>query len=299
MPSTQILSQALPNANGTISKPLSAISNLNMTIKGYSNDIPMNGNGGHSNGSATNGSGNHGNGISTNGDGVHLNGANGNGVNGVNDHHIESAEGTFSPIAICGMACRLPGGIASPEQLWDFLIKRGDARSRVPESRFNISAYHSAVKKAGAANTEFGYFLDNSVDLGALDTSFFSMPRNEVARLDPQQRLLLEVARESIDDAGEIGWKGSNIGVYVGTFSQDWYDAFNREPLKYGIYQATTTHDFMISERLSHEMDLRGPRYATPFFFFAVKSNSLLQHDNSHGLLLSPGWPERGLHGHC
>lgn len=166
----------------------------------------------------------------------------------------------FKPIAICGMACRLPGGIGSPEQLWRFLLDGGDARTRVPESRFNIAAYHSPVQRPGATITEYGYFLDDNVDLRDLDTSFFSMARNEVARLDPQQRLLLEVARESVDDAGEVGWKGGDIGVYIGTFSQDWYDAFNRESMKYGIYQATATHDFMVSERLSYEMDLHGPR---------------------------------------
>ncbi|TVY41642.1 Highly reducing polyketide synthase [Lachnellula subtilissima] len=211
--------------------------------------------------SQINGNGGHSNGANMNGNGVHSNGINGHGINGhATTSHIESKDGSkFPPVAICGMACRLPGGISSPEQLWDYLIEGGDARSPVPKSRFNISAYHSPVKKPGASITEFGYFLDENVDLGALDTAFFSMPRSEVARLDPQQRLLLEVARESVDDGGEVGWKGSNIGVYVGTFSQDWYDSFNREPLKYGVYQATATHDFMVSERLSHEMDLRGP----------------------------------------
>ncbi|CEJ86639.1 hypothetical protein VHEMI04162 [[Torrubiella] hemipterigena] len=204
---------------------------------------------------------------SVNGNGMYANGTTNGNVhsNGImngqatQNDATQNGESIFSPIAICGMACRLPGGIASPEQLWEFLLEGGDARTRVPKSRFNIDAYHSSTKKPGATITEYGYFLDEDVDIGALDISFFSMPRNEVARLDPQQRLLLEVARESIDDAGEVGWKGSNIGVYVGTFSQDWYDAFNKDSSKYGIYQATATHDFMVSERLSHEMDLRGP----------------------------------------
>lgn len=227
---------------------------------------PSNGtlNNGHSNG-------HHDYGITMNGNGAHSNGingggftngaANGNAINQNGNTEHATSEGSFSPIAICGMACRLPGGVNSPEKLWNFLIEGGDARSRVPETRFNISAYYSKVKKPGTAATEYGYFLDESVDLAGLDTSFFSMPRNEVARLDPQQRILLEVARESIEDAGEVGWRGTNVGVFVGTFSQDWYDAFNREALKYGIYQATATHDFMMSERVSHEMDLRGPRY--------------------------------------
>ncbi|KAF4438150.1 putative polyketide synthase [Fusarium austroafricanum] len=203
------------------------------------------------------------NGTQTNGNGLYSNGINGNGVHSSN--HVNGDElpmspcSLFSPIAICGMACRLPGGIGCPQDLWEFLLEGRDARGHVPKSRFNVSAYYSSDKKPAATNTEYGYFLDESVDLGALDTSFFSMHRGEVARLDPQQRLLLEVARESIDDAGEVRWKGKNIGVYVGTFSQDWYDSFNRESLKYGLYQATATHDFMMSERLSHEMDLRGP----------------------------------------
>ncbi|KAL4999225.1 hypothetical protein BDV10DRAFT_184633 [Aspergillus recurvatus] len=230
-----------------------------MTVNSHSCSVPMNGGSHYPNGSNTNGNQQHSDRLNMNGNGIHLNDTNSDRMNGyaTNGHHV--AHSAFRPIAICGMACRLPGGIASPEQLWEFLIEGGDARSRVPDSRFNISAYYSPDKKPGATNTEFGYFLDESVDLGALDMSFFSMPRNEAARLDPQQRLLLEVARESIDDAGEVGWKGSNIGVYVGTFGQDWYDSFQREVLKYGIYQATATHDFMMSERLSHEMDLRGP----------------------------------------
>ncbi|KAH8805416.1 hypothetical protein F5884DRAFT_846143 [Xylogone sp. PMI_703] len=156
------------------------------------------------------------------------------------------------------MACRLPGGIHSPNQLWDFLLAKGDARTRVPGTRYNISAYHSATKKPGTTVADYGYFLDETVDLGALDPSFFSIPRAEMERLDPQQRLLLEVSREALDDAGEVGWRGSNIGVYVGNYGQDYYDLFNRETQMYG-YQVTATNDFMVSNRLSYEMDLHGP----------------------------------------
>ena len=203
-----------------------------------------------------------------------------NGVNGTSD--IDGTNGTihtnghvigsgidpgkglaFEPIAICGMACRLPGGISSPKGLWGFLVEGRDARTRVPKSRFNVDGYYSAVKRPGTTNTEFGYFLDESVDLAGLDTSFFSMTRTEVEWLDPQQRLMLEVARESLDDAGEVGWKGSNTGVYMGNFTQDWYDTMVRDGLRQSQYAVTTSHDFMISERVSHEMDLRGPRYVT------------------------------------
>ncbi|KJZ78545.1 hypothetical protein HIM_01936 [Hirsutella minnesotensis 3608] len=165
----------------------------------------------------------------------------------------------FQAVAICGMACRLPGGIHSPSELWSFLHAGRDARGPVPSSRYNISAYHSPDKKPGSVIAEQGYFLDSTNDLAALDTSFFSMPRSEVETLDPQQRLLLEVAREALDDSGETGWKGSNIGVYVGSYGQDWYDVSVRDTEAHGIYRVLGPHDFMVSNRLSHELDLHGP----------------------------------------
>ncbi|RYP11915.1 hypothetical protein DL765_007558 [Monosporascus sp. GIB2] len=117
----------------------------------------------------------------------------------------------FTPIAICGMACRLPGGISSPQELWDFLLSKGDARTRVSETRYNIRGYHSPNKKGGHTISEYGYFLDESVDLGALDTSVFPMARGDLEHLDPQQWILLEVSRECLDDAREVGWKGKDV----------------------------------------------------------------------------------------
>ncbi|KAI1328457.1 hypothetical protein F5Y16DRAFT_155207 [Xylariaceae sp. FL0255] len=95
----------------------------------------------------------------------------------------------FTPIAICGMSCRLPGGLITPQQLWDFIIAKGDARSRVPANRYNVDAFYSTTVKPNAVATEYGYFLDQNVDLGAIDTSFFSMPRTDLEAIDPQERL--------------------------------------------------------------------------------------------------------------
>ena len=67
-------------------------------------------------------------------------------------------ETSFSPpepIAICGMATRLPGGIMTPQELWKFLIAKGDARCRVPKSRYNISAFHSETEKPGTIRPEY------------------------------------------------------------------------------------------------------------------------------------------------
>ncbi|KAI1460402.1 fatty acid synthase S-acetyltransferase [Annulohypoxylon moriforme] len=182
-----------------------------------------------------------------------------------NGHHVDNvpengnvSSGTI-PIAICGMALRLPGGLTTPQELWEFLLAKGDARSRVPQTRYNLSSFYSPTAKPGTVSTEYGYFLDDSVDLGALDTSFFTMPRTEVERADPQQRLLLEVARECFEDAGVTNWRGKTIGCYVGNFGEDWLEMFTKETQPWGVHRVVGTGDFVLSNRISYEMDLHGP----------------------------------------
>lgn len=80
--------------------------------------------------------------------------------------------------------------------------------------------------------------------------------------LDPKQRLHLKVAREAIDDAGETRWKGTNVGVYIGCYGQDLYDLSVRDTQAHGIYQVLGQNDFMVSNRLFHELDLHGPSVA-------------------------------------
>ncbi|KAL8826449.1 MAG: hypothetical protein Q9191_003792 [Dirinaria sp. TL-2023a] len=100
-------------------------------------------------------------------------------------------------------------------------------------------------------STEYGYFLDESVDLGALDTSFFSLPRSEVERADPQQRLMLEVAQEAFQDAGITKWRGKTIGCYIGNFGEDWLEMFGKETQPWGIHRIAGTGDWAVSNRLS------------------------------------------------
>lgn len=200
------------------------------------------------------------NGHSTNS--VHINGTDGaeeNGPSGVSTTEVHY-NGQI-PIAICGMACRLPGGLATPDELWDFLLAKKDARCRVPESRYNIDSYYSDTKKPGTVSTEYGYFLDESVEIGALDMSFFTMARSEVERADPQQRLMLEVAREAFEDAGVTQWRGKKIGTYIGNFGEDWLEMLGRETQPWGIHRISGAGDFVVANRLSYEYDLRGPRY--------------------------------------
>jgi acyl transferase domain-containing protein len=166
----------------------------------------------------------------------------------------------LEPIAICGMSVRLPGGIHSPQELWKFLISKGDARGPVPKSRYNALAYYSETPKPGSIKSEYGYFLDGSIDIASVDTSFFSMGKSEAERADPQQRQMLEVARECVEDAGETNWKGRPIGCFMGSFGEDWVEMFAKDNQQYGQHRASGYGDFMLANRVSYEMDLTGPR---------------------------------------
>ncbi|PYH79566.1 KR domain-containing protein [Aspergillus uvarum CBS 121591] len=170
------------------------------------------------------------------------------------DDHLS---GTFRPIAVCGMALRLPGGISNPAQFWDFLMAHGDARARVPPSRYNIDSHFSRVDKDGLISTEYGYYLDHNP--GDLDTSFFSFTKAELEYIDPHQRHLLEVVKECFDSAGEAHYRGKNIGCYVGSFSDDWTEILYHDLQMYGKYPLAVGGDFAVPNRISFEYDLRGP----------------------------------------
>jgi acyl transferase domain-containing protein len=188
------------------------------------------------------------------------NGNHANGHSGSPSVRVTDEQGSFEPIAICGMACRLPGGVSSPAEFWDFLIAGKDARCKVPPSRYNIAGHYSNKITPGSVNVEYGYFLDETVDLAGIDTSFTSMSRSELELLDPQQRLLLEVSREALHDAGATGMAGTNTGVYIGSFGEDWHDILRREELMASIYAVSGSQDYMCSARISHELDLQGPQ---------------------------------------
>lgn len=165
---------------------------------------------------------------------------------------------TPEPIAICGIGLRLPGGIRNGDDFWDLLIHGKDARSEIPASRFAIDGFDASLSGQGAIPTRHGYFLDD--DLSRLDTSFFSLSKNEIERCDPQQRLLLEVVRESFEDAGEVNYRGQSIGCYVGTFGQDWYEMTTKDVQSMGNYSMMGSGDLVLANRVSYEFDLRGPR---------------------------------------
>lgn len=173
-----------------------------------------------------------------------------------------------SPIAICGMAMRLPGGIRDADSFWDVLVNGKDMRGPIPADRYNATAYRNTMGKNGAIKTQHGYFLKE--DLSALDTSFFTMSKTELERVDPQQRQLLEVTREALDNAGETGYRGKPIGCYVGTFGEDWLQISSKETQHQGGYVLTGHGDLMLANRVSFEYNLTGPRYVYRGAFYSI-----------------------------
>lgn len=159
------------------------------------------------------------------------------------------------------MGMRLPGGVRNAEAFWRLLCSGSSGRCKVPKDRYNAEGFLGGAGKAGPLASEYGYFLDD-VDLGNIDTSFWSMTREEMAALDPQQRLALEVVYEALQSAGECisDLRGRNVGVYSGTFEGDWRDVDGKDPQNHHIYRLTGYGDFMPANRISREFDFVGPR---------------------------------------
>ena len=170
-----------------------------------------------------------------------------------------SQHAAVEPIAIVGMAMRLPGRVHNAEGFWDMLVNKSSGLCRVPQDRYNIDGFYSAVQKPGTLQTTTGYYLED-INLQHLDTSFFSISKKELERLDPQQRQLLEVAWECMENAGATNWRGKNIGCYVGVFGEDWLDLNAKDTQHTGGYRVTGYGDFVLGNRISYEYNLQGPR---------------------------------------
>ncbi|GJN68105.1 type I Iterative Polyketide synthase (PKS) [Purpureocillium lilacinum] len=162
------------------------------------------------------------------------------------------------PIAVVGMAMRLPGNVRNGEEFWQLLVEKRNGLCDVPQDRYNVNGFHDPSGKPSTFRMNKGYFLQD-VDIAQFDTSFFSLSKAELERLDPQQRQLLEVAYECMEDAGATSWRGSNTGCYVGVFGDDWQDLNAKETLHKGGYRVTGYDDFVLGNRISYEFDLHGP----------------------------------------
>lgn len=174
-----------------------------------------------------------------------------------------ASETTVPPaIAIVGIGLKLPGGISTTEDFWDMLINKRNGRCRVPDERYVVDGFRGThnESRTHTVASEYGYFLED-VNLKAFDASFFGMSRVEVESMDPQQRLLLEVVWECMESAGQVDWRGSDIGCFVGAFGEDWLRMSAMDTQTSKLFSLTGSGDFALSNRISYAYDLKGPRY--------------------------------------
>ncbi|OBH21166.1 type I polyketide synthase [Mycolicibacter sinensis] len=164
-------------------------------------------------------------------------------------------------VAIVGIGCRLPGKVSGPNQLWEFLLARGDGIIEVPADRWRLDRYYDPEPDMpGRMYVRSGGFLQES--LWDFDPEFFGISPREAAIMDPQQRLLLEVSQEAMDDAGVSGRvAGRPVGVYVGGFTADNMTLRRQSISRTAInsHTATAGSFTMLSNRISYVYDLRGP----------------------------------------
>ncbi|MER6610811.1 type I polyketide synthase [Streptomyces sp. NPDC000927] len=150
------------------------------------------------------------------------------------------------PIAIVGMACRFPGGIASPEDLWRLVTEGRDAVGEFPTDRgWDIETlYDPTLDRPGTSYTRHGAFL---YDAAGFDPAFFGMDEEEALVTDPQQRLLLETSWEALERASidPAALRGSDTGVFAGVMYHDYFGSFGSGSV--------------VSGRVAYTLGLEGP----------------------------------------